>query len=134
MKIVLDTNVLVSGIFFGGAPATILEAWQEERLQLAASREILAEYDRVCNELSVSRRNIDTAPFLALVALNAEFSDCPPLTEQVCGDPDDDKFLACALASGSTCVVSGDKLLLKVSGYRGIEVLSPREFVERHLQ
>lgn len=51
MKIVLDTNVFVSGIFFGGPPATILEAWLDERVQLAVSLEILTEYERVCNEL-----------------------------------------------------------------------------------
>jgi len=48
-------------------------------------------------------------------------------------DPDDDKFLACALASGAGTIVSGDKHLLSVSGYRGIEVLRPRAFVEGYL-
>ena len=46
---------------------------------------------------------------------------------------DDDKFLACALASGAGTIVSGDKHLLSVSGYRGIEVLRPRAFVDRYL-
>jgi predicted nucleic acid-binding protein len=45
-----------------------------------------------------------------------------PLPEKVCEDPDDDKFLACALESGSTVIVSGDKHLLKISGYQNIEV------------
>ncbi len=133
MKIVLDTNVFVSGIFFGGPPAIILEAWQEERLKLTASREILAEYDRVCGELSASHHGIDPAPFLTLMALNAEFVECPPLEEQVCEDADDDKFLSCALVSGSPYVVSGDKLLLKVREFRGVTVLRPREFVDYHL-
>jgi predicted nucleic acid-binding protein len=47
--------------------------------------------------------------------------------------PDDNKFIACALASESTVIVSGDKHLLKVSGYQNIEVLKPREFVDKHL-
>jgi len=64
---------------------------------------------------------------------NTEVYDVPPLLESVCDDPDDDKFLACALASGSTIIVSGDKHLLKVSGYRKIEVLKPREFVNKYL-
>jgi putative PIN family toxin of toxin-antitoxin system len=133
VKIVLDTNVFVSGIFFGGPPAVILEAWQEDRLTLAASREILTEYDRVCSELYASHQGIDPAPFLAMIALNAEFVACPPLEKQVCEDADDDKFLSCALVSGSPYVVSGDKLLLKVRDFRGIAVLSPREFVDHHL-
>lgn len=133
MKIVLDTNVLVSGIFFGGPPGTILEAWQDSRIELAVSLEILAEYQRVANELAARFPNVDPAPFLALVALNSDLRDCPPLHEQACEDPDDDKFLACALSTGSKCVVSGDKLLLKVSGYRGIDMIRPREFVDQRL-
>jgi predicted nucleic acid-binding protein len=47
VKIVLDTNVFVSGIFFGGPPGTILEAWQDGRIDFAVSLEILTEYERV---------------------------------------------------------------------------------------
>jgi predicted nucleic acid-binding protein len=56
------------------------------------------------------------------------------LGESVCEDPDDDKFLACAPASECRVIISGDKHLLKVSGYEGIEVMKPREFVNSHLK
>ena len=55
------------------------------------------------------------------------------MNEQICADPDDDKFLACALAGKCKTIVSGDKELLKVSGYRGINVMRPREFLEKYL-
>ncbi len=77
--------------------------------------------------------NIDLKPMLDYVIRNAEIYAAPSLPEAVCEDPDDDKFIACALASGSTVIVSGDKHLLKVSGYQKIEVLKPREFVNRYL-
>ena len=54
------------------------------------------------------------------------------LESRLCADPDDDKFLACALASGAGTIVSGDKQLLRVAGYRGIEVLRRRVFLERY--
>jgi uncharacterized protein len=133
VKIVLDTNVFLSGIFFGGPPGTILEAWQTGRIVLAISLEILQEYERVGNELVAKHPEVNPTPFLELITIQSELCDCPPLEDQVCADPDDDKFLACALASGSTCIVSGDKLLLMVSGYRGIEVVSPRYFVDQYL-
>ena len=57
----------------------------------------------------------------------------PALPEQVCTDPDDDKFLACAVASRTKIITSGDKALLKTSGYAGIEVLTPRAFVDKYL-
>ncbi|MEX0642109.1 MAG: putative toxin-antitoxin system toxin component, PIN family [Pirellulales bacterium] len=134
MKIVLDTNVLVSGIFFGGPPGTILEAWQDGQVELAVSLEIFAEYERVGGELAAKHPNIDPATLLTLIALGAELCDCPTLQEQVCADPDDDKFLACALATGSKHVVSGDNLLLSVSGYGGIQVIRPRSFIEQYLK
>jgi uncharacterized protein len=52
---------------------------------------------------------------------------------RVCADPDDDKFLACALASGARLIVSGDEHLLAVNGWQGIEVIKPRAFADRHL-
>jgi len=55
------------------------------------------------------------------------------LSAPVCRDPDDDKFIACALASKSKLIVSGDKHLLKVSGFRGVRILKPRDFVDTYL-
>jgi len=56
------------------------------------------------------------------------------LPEPVSKDPDDDKFIACAIASKTKIIVSGDKHLLDVSGYKGIEVLTPRQFVEKYMK
>ena len=60
--------------------------------------------------------------------------DTLSLGQSVCRDPDDDKFLACAIAGDTKIVVSGDKDLLAVSGFQGIAVLTPRQFVEQYLR
>jgi putative PIN family toxin of toxin-antitoxin system len=133
VKVVLDTNVFVSGVFFSGAPYQILEAWHDGKIQLVVSPDILDEYHRVGEILAEDYPIIDLQPFLDNLIQSAVIYSAPLLSEPVCEDPDDDKFLACALASGNTVVVSGDKHLLKVSGYRGIEVLKPRVFVDRYL-
>jgi putative PIN family toxin of toxin-antitoxin system len=133
VRIVLDTNVFISGVFFAGPPYEILEAWRDRRVTIVASAEILDEYRRVGEKLSEKFSGVDLEPFLALLAVEAEVILAPGLSERVCEDPDDDKFLACALAGRCGIVVSGDKQLRKTSGYRGIEVLSPRAFVNRHL-
>jgi len=65
---------------------------------------------------------------------HAEMVPVSPLPERVCEDPDDDKFLACAIACGEKLVVSGDKHLLTVSGYEGVIVMKPREFVDQYLR
>ena len=76
---------------------------------------------------------IEVAPFLELVAIEATMVEAKDLCEAVCTDPDDDKFLACAISSKAKVICSGDKALLKTSGYRGIEVLTPRSFSDRFL-
>jgi uncharacterized protein len=73
-------------------------------------------------------------PILNFVIDHAKMYRPTRLKERVCEDPDDDKFIACALASGCGVIISGDKHLLKVSGYQGIEVLKPREFVDQYLE
>ena len=134
MRVILDTNVFVSGVFFGGPPYEILNAWREGRLQLVLSPEILAEYQRVGVDLARQFPQVDLEPFLELVVSQAHFFDPPTLPEPICDDPDDDKFLACALAAGCKHVVSGDRHILRVTGYRGIAVLRPRQFVDEHLR
>ena len=133
LKVVMDTNVFVSGVFFSGPPYQILKAWQSGKFELVASQEILDEYRRVGEILAEEHPNIDLTPILNFVLEHAKIHEPRLLNEPVCEDPDDDKFFACALASGSKVIVSGDKHLLKVSGYEGIYVLKPRDFVDKYL-
>ena len=134
MRVVLDTNVLLSGIFFGGLPGRILDAWQSGQLTLVLSPAIMAEYHRAGAALAArypsAKAPLD--PILALLAQAAMIVNAPALAAAVSADPDDDKFLACALASRTPVVVSGDKHLLQVSGWRGIEVLTPRQVIDRY--
>lgn len=133
MRLVLDTNVFVSGVFFSGPSYRILEAWRDGKLRLIISPEILREYERVGEELADRFPAIDLRPILELATVEAELFTPRELPEPICADPDDDKFIACALAGKSRMVVSGDKHLLKLSGFRGIQVLRPREFVDTYL-
>ncbi len=130
MKVVVDTNVLVSGVFFGGMPSRILEAWRDKRIDVVVSPDILEEYRRVGEHLETQFTDVSLAPFLALLVMNAEIIEPPDLPEQLSRDSDDDKFIACALAGGCHVIISGDKDLLSISGYRGVKVVAPREFLE----
>jgi len=71
-------------------------------------------------------------PILKFVTAKAVIVKAGKLHQPLCDDPDDDKFFACALSARCKTIISGDKHLLKVSGFRGIEVLKPREFVDRY--
>lgn len=133
MRVILDTNVFVSGIFFTGPPHQILKAWRNGELTLVISAEILEEYQRVSAALTEQFPAIDLKPVVEFIMVHAEMVAAPPLLEPVCTDPDDDKFLACAVTGNARLIVSGDKHLLQVSGYQGVQVLKPRQFVDDYL-
>lgn len=133
MKVVIDTNVFISGVFFSGPPYQILTAWKDGRIRLALTAEIFDEYERVGKELAERHLEVDIKPMLSLLIVHADFYPPVRLARQVCEDPDDDKFLECALACGSKHIVSGDKHLLKCSGFGGIAVITPRNFVDSYL-
>ena len=133
MRIVLDTNVLISGIYFSGPPGTILQAWRSGKFQLAVSIEILEEYLNVAERLANRYAGVEYEGILGLIVQNAELVQAADLPKPVSEDPDDDKFLACALASNTRIIVSGDSDLLRVSGYADIRVITPKRFISEFL-
>jgi len=133
IKIVLDTNVFVSGIFWSGAPFDILNAWQQKKINLMMSSTILDEYIRVGNILAKKYKGVYINPIIELVTINSEMHTPIELSEQISADPDDEKFIECAISSNCKIIVSGDKHLLDISGYLNINVLKPRAFVDEYL-
>ena len=134
MKVIVDTNVLISGIFFSGPPFEILKAWGDGSIEIILSSEIADEYIRVAKTLTSRFPLVNVDRILFLVVTHSNMIEVQPITHQVCEDPDDDKFLSCALASGCKVIVSGDKHLLKASGYQGIIVVTPRVFIQQYLK
>lgn len=131
MRVVLDTNVIMSAIFFGGIPGKILDAQKSQKLTLVISPEILSEYQEVAARLA-NQFHVEYEPILEWITVNSELVAHSALKTQVSMDPDDDKFIACALASGAKIICSGDKHLLNENGYQGIEILKPRGFIEKY--
>ena len=132
MKVVVDTNVFVSAVFFGGIPGRLLGMWRDGTLELLLTAEILAEYEDVVHRLRGRYPGVDPDPIIHLVVRRGTFVQPAPMAERVCTDPDDDKFIAAALGGAAETVVSGDIHLKAVSGYRQIQVMSPAQFVKRY--
>ena len=132
MKIVIDTNVVISGTFFGGLPRRIIEAVAERKLRASASVEIVEEYNEIVQEMidrkqGTLRRNL-LDPFLIQLEMIEPVTDV-----KVCRDPDDDKFIECAVDAKAVYIVSGDKDLLVIKEYQGIEIVTAAEFCEKYL-
>lgn len=134
MRIVLDTNVLISGIFFSGPPAKILQAWKDKKIQFVISPDMYSEYSRVAEIISNKYADVDISEILNLIAVYSEIIDAPRLPEAICKDPDDDKFIACAVSGKVEIIVSGDKNLIDTSGYKDIRVMNPREFCDKFIK
>lgn len=128
IRAIIDTNVLVSGIFWSGTPARILEAWGNGRFSMVISPEILLEYTRVIGELA-AKKPIDTKAIIDRITLGSEMVAAPRFKKQACEDPDDDRFLECAVAGKVPYIASGDKLLLKLHPFGNIQILKPAAFL-----
>ena len=130
MKVVVDTNVIMSAIFFGGVPLKVLDKWRAGAFELLVSHEILEEYYSTGKDLQSRFKGIDPTPQLNLIAVNATLTFGISLPEQICTDPDDDKFFSCALAGSAEVIVSGDSHILSVGAYQGVRAVKPRDFLD----
>ena len=129
MRVVLDTNVFISS-FFGGNPRAIIDLWKDGRLTLCLSQEIFDEYIEVLRRLGLDNtQELEELLKLFATGFHIVFTTRTPEIHVV-ADPDDDKFIACALALKAQYVVSGDKALIDVRRYQGINIVTPREFLE----
>ncbi|MBM4113889.1 MAG: putative toxin-antitoxin system toxin component, PIN family [Phycisphaerae bacterium] len=129
MRVVLDTNVLVSGIYFAGVPGDVLEAWRQGRIGFVVTAANLDEYDRVASDFGLRHGFTRADEVLAAIATSASMVEEPPPGEPITRDPDDDKFIRCA-AARRAAVVSGDNDLLAVDGRHGVRVLTPRQILD----
>ena len=126
MRIVIDTNVVVSGIFFGGKPAELLKLVLNHELSTVATQEILDEYqdtiDYLLEKYNGRKLNFSTTPIFSSMEIIK-----PSIRLKICRDPDDDKFISCAIDGKCLYIVSGDKDLLTLKQYQGfadIETIS----------
>ncbi|MBI4238947.1 MAG: putative toxin-antitoxin system toxin component, PIN family [Deltaproteobacteria bacterium] len=128
-RIVADTNVLISGVLFGGPPRRVLELSQQGVIQLCLSRPLLDEFTDV---LARPKFRLDDALLLLLADTLVAYSliVVPQRRVRVIrADPDDNRVLECAHAAGAQYIVSGDHHLLTLRRYSGIPILSPATFL-----
>lgn len=132
MKIVVDTNVLISGVFFGGFPRKIISSIVSRKLNACATAEIIDEYEETVQEMIERKQgNIDRNILMPLISV-LEIID-PVSDIKISRDPDDDKFIGCAKDAHAFYIISGDKDLLVLEKYENISIVTAREFCEKYL-
>jgi|SRR3990172_8099267 len=132
MKVVIDTNIFVSS-FLGGNPRRIIDLWKKGRITLCLSKDILDEYFEVLQRIGLTNEE-ELKELLSLLSkgFNIIFTAKTPKIKAVKDDPDDDKFIECAVALKAEVIVSGDKSVKEIGDYMGIRILSPRQFVDQY--
>ena len=132
MKIVVDTNVVISGVFFGGAPRQVLNAIVASEVTACATAEIVEEYLEIVDEMISRKQGKINRSILSPLIHSLEMIE-PQTYVELSRDPDDDKFLGCAQDARALYIVSGDKDLLTLERYENIEIITAKEFCNRYL-
>jgi len=125
IRVVLDTNVLVSALLFSGEVGDVVSSWKARKFSPVFSQDTFDEFRRVLAypKFSLTPREIDALlqnevlPFCEVVDIEDEIIG-------VCRDHADDKFLSCAVAAKADCIVSGDKDLLVLGNFRNIPIIT----------
>ena len=132
IPVVIDTNVVISTLLFGGIPGGLLPLWKDLVIQPLISKEILEEYVRVLTypKFNLSEEDIhfllyrEILPFFKETVVKRQ-------SRVVLNDPSDDKFIACARAGKAAFIISGDKHLLDLGRHKSIEIVTPSQMLSR---
>lgn len=126
MRVVADTNTVVSALLWGGPPAAVLAAARERRITLFTSAALLAELEDVFSrpKFAARIREVGSSVPQLLAGYRALVSIVRPVAlAPTTRDPDDDQVLACALAAAATLIVTRDRDLLDLGSFRQIRLL-----------
>ena len=132
MRVVVDTNIFVSS-FLGGNPRKIIDFWKKGEISLCLSKDILDEYVDVLQRIGLGdEREIEELLSLFAKGINIIFTTKTPKIKAVKDDPDDNKFIECAVALKAEVIITGDKALKAIGEHMGVKILSPQQFLKTY--
>ena len=133
MRIVLDTNVLISATFWTGASFRILQLIEQGKATLVLSKQILDEYDRIVHSDEILQKQAfqqERKDAVLKILQLAVLVEPKEHITAVKDDPDDNKFIEAAIAANATYIISQDKKhLISLKEFRGIKIVTPETFL-----
>ncbi len=134
MRVVLDTNTVISGLLWSGRPRHVLDAARKGKIEIFTAQALLDELEQVLRrDKFAARLALAGVSYRTLVEGYAALAgrvEPSSITPVVVDDPDDDIVLACAFEIRADAIVSGDSHLLKLRSYSGIPILRSSRFLE----
>jgi hypothetical protein len=132
IRAVIDTNVIVSAILFGGIPGKLISLWKSGHFKPLSSRDIVDEYIKVLAypKFRLAEKEInyilynEILPYFEVVTLK-------PGLRIIQKDPSDVKFIHCAKAGNASVIISGDRHLLNLKTYGKLKILTPSQFLKK---
>lgn len=132
MKVVFDTNVVISASFWRGSPFDCLTAWAQGRCEAFVSPVLLAEYHETLEELRLEYPQREPIAWVDALTESAELVFPTDRATGATPDRDDEMILECALAAEADYIVTGDrKHLLPLREFQGIPIVSPADFLRQ---
>lgn len=127
-KVVIDTNVFISAFGWGGKPLKIIELLEKGAIRNCISKEIIEE---LALALSYPRLNFSYKIQSEILEFVLAYSDfCEPKERvDITSDPDDNKFLECAVFADARYIITGDKGLLSLGQFRNLKIITPEDFL-----
>ncbi|MCK4400902.1 putative toxin-antitoxin system toxin component, PIN family [bacterium] len=129
-KVVIDTNVFVSAAVLKKASSVIMEMWKNDKFILLFSPDIFDEYFEVIARPKFKQEERDIRELAKLLTERAVVVEPQIQLDVVKDDPDDNKFLECAMAGKADFIISGDHHLLSIKEYKQIKILTIAQFIE----
>ena len=131
MIVVVDTNVIISAIFWPGTSRRCLALWARRRFHLALTVPVFEEYAEAARRIAAGIPEVNPEPWLNWIERKGKVYESASVGKQRSRDRDDDPFLACALASGAKTIISKDNDLLALKKPFGVAILTPQQFLAR---
>jgi|TARA_Y100000310_G_scaffold121846_1_gene120545 hypothetical protein len=130
MRIVLDTNIFISGIFWeGNFSSKIIDLWKNKKLDLVSSIPLVEELVKTLSTFKIQMDKRMIKHWENMIIKNAIMVIPSKNFNIIEEDPDDNKILECAIEGNSDYIISQDKHLLKLKEFKGIKIITPIEFL-----
>lgn len=132
MRIVADTNVFISGIFWeGNFSSKVINLWRNRKIDLVSSIPIVEELTKNLKGFKIEMDEESVQEWKNMILENAMLVEPEEKFDIVKDDTDDNKFIEAAVEGKASYIVTQDNHLLKIKELRGIEILTPQEFLSR---